>query len=155
MKRANAIALALCGLLAGCEMDSETSNPIAPSPVQPPPPPPPRPAASTCIASIDDYADRYNGRFVYNNRYQNDCSETIILRVSATLDLLPHVTVHDRLRSEVRVPANSTRWLCGNGQRFNACTFHNRDNINSSFRVRTQRSSCYLDESCSYPNYPD
>ena len=145
--RSGLVAVAIVLMVGGCEL-------LEPEEEYFDPPPPPRAQASTCVQRVDDYVTRHRTlASVMNARYQNDCRESVEIRVSATLYTLPARVVVDRVRFNVTVPGNATRWLCGNGAAESACAF--RSFTPENFAVTWRERMCYIDEACVYAQYPD
>ena len=139
------VLVLVVSMLTACEI-------VEPEP-EPEPQPVYRPPAISCMTSVENYVDHYEGLAVLNVRYQNDCEETVRVRVSATLYVLPGRFVRDRERFETTISASRERWLCGNGETFAACAF--REAVgNSAFEVSWNTEYCYLDQECDYPAYP-
>lgn len=154
------VLVGIVGMLlvsAGCEeLGGTTPEPVPEPPPPSPPPPPPRPAAWTCVTDLQSFLNRYQNRMVYDVRYQNECDESVRIRLSSALYLSPSLARVDTDRREVVIPSGRSDWLCGNGQDFTACVFiHHDQDRTSGYRWRSSQRVCYLDQDCSWRPFPD
>lgn len=92
---------------------------------------------------------------VYDYRFHNGCEESVRLRQSTALYLSPSLAQVDADRREVVIQTGRSAWLCGNGQDFTACVFLDHKITNSGYQTDANRRSCYLDQDCPWPAWPD
>ena len=114
-----------------------------------------RPYAWSCTDFLQRLVERYDGRAVYDVRYQNDCPETVQLRLSAILYTLPDRLVRDYSREETTIRSDDSDWVCGDGRPFTACLFADYRVGNEAFGVSWSTNFCYLDETCRWPEFPE
>ena len=147
--RKKAVVAAVLMFWAGCSDDSSTT-PTTPTLIELPPL---RPPAESCSDRTDAILERYNNSMVWDVEFQNDCDETVNIRVSTTLYEEPGEITLDRDREEMSLSAGRRGWLCGNGWASQACTFDRYTNMDASSEYAWR--ICYTDESCGWPDYPD